>query len=447
MRLRIKQDQQGISNVIVVMLSLVLVAVIVANVVLWSYQMNQFDWERMQERVKILNVTRAAPEGWYNGAWEYRTQVIVNNTFNPSSLTDFQVWVSVDTASLIDAGKMRADCGDIRFTDSDGVTLLGYWIESGINSSNTKIWVKIPLIPANSTKIVYLYYGNPNATSMSNINDVLEGSYIKIDVEYRWAPRLSTVDEANGNDVGSWKDIPFSFPFWREPKTRVYICSNGFGIFDPTPSTNDHSDSLRELKSRWKIAPFWDNLRTDRKGGIVSEPGVYVDSYSDHVVITWETTRYGDSRDSIKFQMILYSNGDIRINIDNATNFADFTPTLGISKGDDTNYIDVTAERDTSKSWLFLLRKYASPEPTTTIGTEETLGPGIFLELENAGSLTLHIVSLWIINSTVHQRYDISVFVNSGETLSYRVDVCLPSGEYVVKVVTERGNVAVYSGS
>ena len=40
---RLKRDRRGISNVIVVMLSLILVVVIVANVVLWSYQMNQFD--------------------------------------------------------------------------------------------------------------------------------------------------------------------------------------------------------------------------------------------------------------------------------------------------------------------------------------------------------------------------------------------------------------------
>jgi len=67
---------------------------------------------------------------------------------------------------------------------------------------------------------------------------------------------------------------------------------------------------------------------------------------------------------------------------------------------------------------------------------------------ENDGSLTVHLVSLWIINSTDHQRYDISVFVNSAETKNYlRDDISLPTGSYTVKVVTERGNTAVYSGS
>ena len=66
---------------------------------------------------------------------------------------------------------------------------------------------------------------------------------------------------------------------------------------------------------------------------------------------------------------------------------------------------------------------------------------------ENKGSVTAHLVSLWVINSTSHQRYDINVFINSGETLSYlSTDIRLPDGQYTVKVVTERGNIAVYSG-
>lgn len=156
---------------------------------------------------------------------------------------------------------------------------------------------------------------------------------------------------------------------------------------------------------------------------------------------------YGDSSDSIKFQTTIYRNGDIRINIDNATNFADFTPTLGISKGDNTNYIDITAERSISKSWLFLLCKYASPEPTATIGTEETFEPGILLELKNAGPLTLHVVSLWVNNLTAHRRYDLDLFISPGENITYnRTDIYLPRDSIIVEVVSERGNIAVFSG-
>jgi len=599
---RFKHAKRGLSNVIVVMLSLVILVVISANVILWSYQMNQLDWERMQEKIEITNVAREthsswfvvreeyqintgnwvngayvdtqaadeqheefreAPGGWYNASWIYRKPIVINNTQNSNSLTDFQVLVATDTASLITAGKMRSDCGDIRFTDSDGVTLINYWIESGINSSNTNVWIKVPFIPASSTMTIYMYYGNPGATSVSNINDVLEATYTKINVPYEWKTRISTTDVANGDDVGSWQDITFNFPFWREFKTRVYVCSNGFGIFDPTASTNDWSNSLSELQQRWKIAPFWDDLRTDTNGGIVTNAGAYVDRYSNNFVITWETTRYGASGDSIKFQAILYRNGDIRFNIDNSTNFNSFTPTLGISKGNSVNYIDITNERAAGKSWLFLLRKYTQNEPTSTVGSEETQGKyqfdisgsfvinlstyplshiktleillryrandtyerwymktynwtngkysnigfnsttghmptmgwdyyavnlttswqsyvhnngtilvkvydegadvnqttididffgiravidGASFGLRNNGAATIHIVSIWIVNSTHHKRYDANFFVNSGESATHiRGDISLPTENFVVKVVTERGNIAVFA--
>ncbi|PVX24003.1 MAG: hypothetical protein CW691_08980 [Candidatus Bathyarchaeum sp.] len=72
---------------------------------------------------------------------------------------------------------------------------------------------------------------------------------------------------------------------------------------------------------------------------------------------------------------------------------------------------------------------------------------GTQFTFENDGALTLHLISLWMIDSTEHQRYDIDVFVNSATTKNYiRFDMDIPTGAYTVKAVTERGNVAVYSG-
>jgi hypothetical protein len=75
-------------------------------------------------------------------------------------------------------------------------------------------------------------------------------------------------------------------------------------------------------------------------------------------------------------------------------------------------------------------------------------GTGSQFTFENDGGLTVHLVSLWVINSTERQRYDISVVINSAETKNYlREDISLPDGNYTVKAVTERGNIAVYFGS
>ncbi|MEM7826879.1 MAG: DUF2341 domain-containing protein [Candidatus Aenigmatarchaeota archaeon] len=96
--------------------------------------------------------------------WRYRMQVTVSNP--GSALTDYQINITLDTASLIYAGKMRSDCGDIRFADSDGTTLIDHWLEYGCNYPSTGIWVEIPEIPYGN-KTIYVYYGNPNANSTS----------------------------------------------------------------------------------------------------------------------------------------------------------------------------------------------------------------------------------------------------------------------------------------
>ena len=58
-------NKRGVSNVLVVMLSLILITVIVANVVIWNYQMSQLDIERMHESISITNVTRITRSQWF----------------------------------------------------------------------------------------------------------------------------------------------------------------------------------------------------------------------------------------------------------------------------------------------------------------------------------------------------------------------------------------------
>ena len=65
--------------------------------------------------------------------------------------------------------KCRTDFGDIRFTDCGGVTELSYWIEEKVDGDYAVFWVKVPFIPASpETTTIYIYYGNPDATSISN---------------------------------------------------------------------------------------------------------------------------------------------------------------------------------------------------------------------------------------------------------------------------------------
>lgn len=69
--------------------------------------------------------------------------------------------------------------------------------------------------------------------------------------------------------------------------------------------------------------------------------------------------------------------------------------------------------------------------------------------IQNIGSQTAHLVSLWILDNSItnHQRYDLNTFINAGDTFQLaRGDVILPGTLYIVKIVTEKGNAAVYTG-
>jgi len=72
---------------------------------------------------------------------------------------------------------------------------------------------------------------------------------------------------------------------------------------------------------------------------------------------------------------------------------------------------------------------------------------GLCFKLKNTGSLTANLVALWVLDSSgKHTRYEINLFLSPGETTTYWADITWPSGPYLIKVMTERGNIAVYSG-
>ncbi|MHB8362556.1 MAG: DUF2341 domain-containing protein [Patescibacteria group bacterium] len=55
----------------------------------------------------------------------------VNNTGNTNTLTNYQVELTINTATLISASQMQSGCQDIRFRNAAG-TLLSYWIGGGV---------------------------------------------------------------------------------------------------------------------------------------------------------------------------------------------------------------------------------------------------------------------------------------------------------------------------
>jgi Na+-transporting NADH:ubiquinone oxidoreductase subunit NqrC len=85
-------------------------------------------------------------------------------------------------------------------------------------------------------------------------------------------------------------------------------------------------------------------------------------------------------------------------------------------------------------------------ETVTITDVAEYGSSGTSMDIKNTGPLSLHIVAVWTSTSTTHQRYDADLFLNSGESVTYiREDIEFPKDAFVAKVITERGNVAVFS--
>jgi hypothetical protein len=100
---------------------------------------------------------------WLDPAWSNRQAITVDNSHNANSLTDYQLRFNVTYADA-----MKSDFSDLRFTSGDGVTLVPFWLESYVPSVSAVVWVKVPNVAASGTTTLYMYYGNPAATSISN---------------------------------------------------------------------------------------------------------------------------------------------------------------------------------------------------------------------------------------------------------------------------------------
>jgi len=107
---------------------------------------------------------------WWNSSWQYRKPITIANT--AGNLSNYQINVTVNTTQLISQGKMKSDCGDVRFTwynSSSGTEInISYWNETACNTSSTNYWINVPFSANNTNTTVYMYYGNANAQGLTD---------------------------------------------------------------------------------------------------------------------------------------------------------------------------------------------------------------------------------------------------------------------------------------
>ncbi len=109
---------------------------------------------------------------WYSLAWKYRVKVTFDNTGGPTWTSgprlvrlrsEFPGWASV-----------KSDLSDLRVTDSDGTTLLNWWVAPGysVAGNTANLYVNVT-VASNSTGTAYVYYGNAAASDASSYSNTM----------------------------------------------------------------------------------------------------------------------------------------------------------------------------------------------------------------------------------------------------------------------------------
>ncbi|MCW5626397.1 MAG: tandem-95 repeat protein, partial [Burkholderiales bacterium] len=137
-------------------------------------------------------------------------------------------------------------------------------------------------------------------------------------------------------------NLPFSFGFYGTTYTSVQVSTNGFLHFaGPNGPTSTDDNSLEFFLRNARIAPLWDNLRTDTTQSAASGStvgNVFVDNtVANQITFRWAATRQDTGGGDVNFAVTLFANGNIRFDYGDGNQ--SLTPTIGVSSGNGFSFV------------------------------------------------------------------------------------------------------------
>ena len=130
--------------------------------------------------------------------WKDKKPLTIKATDVDSDVTDFHYLVYLDNTNF-NFGEAQSNGYDIRFTSSDGTTLLNYFREKHDATNQVAIYhVKIPTVSSSSDTTIYMYYGNSSASDgASAYADVFNN-------QVAYYPLDGNANDLSGNYNGTW---------------------------------------------------------------------------------------------------------------------------------------------------------------------------------------------------------------------------------------------------
>jgi len=333
---------------------------------------------------------------WFSG-FDYRTNITIDNTANSNDLQDYQVLVTLESGTF-NYTNTETDGSDVWFTDSDGTTEIDYWVESWNYGGTSNIWVEVPNIPASSTKDIYIYYGNSTVSSNSN-GDATWVWFQDWTSDYR--SEYTRYVAADNKRDSYLKALDIAPPFKYIIRTKITTWVDGtFGCTAPVGFVEE-GDDFRDSSNEFHF-----DLSNDRDNGATSSvAAVSLSSKKSDSSAPTSNTAVPFSMNTYYIFEIYYSTSEISSKwldddrstekwSDSVTN-TNYIPTdvdyhhysrNWISSGttkywdyDNVNYeLEWGVERQGGISdikqettWS-TLGKYSSPEPSASVGVEES---------------------------------------------------------------------------
>lgn len=407
--------------------------------------MNQVDWEKMKEEINISNVSR---------------------------VTSFSLWRVTQEEFTINIGSQTSGNYTNTHNIDDNYESL---IEENVNN--------ITLIDNESFEDVWPPF-NWIGTGEWNkeVNYVYDGAYsADFDGEtgggsgYLVSSSMNCLD-ANRIYVDFWwydrglDNDDLELEYWDGNSWSNHIDLNqvesGNGWHQYTEVITDSEYFVSDFRIRWFCKTVWSGetasidavkikkstLNNTYAFDVIGRFNLDLDTYPVNSIQTIEIQMRFRANDSLeKWYFKAYNWNSSTYNDIGFNSTSGHTPTTGW----DYYTLNLTNEWQSyvnGNGTLLVKIIDQSPDIDQTVIDLDFFGvrmkqEGTQFTIENNGPLTVHLVSMWIIKTTNHEHYDINIFVNSAATKNYvRFDVPLPIDNYSVKTVTERGNIAVYSG-
>jgi hypothetical protein len=183
----------------------------------------------------MLGLRSAIGIGSSGGSLGYRKRIPITGASGAG--TNYQVLLEVNSGTGADSagvvylnGKALDFPDDLRFTDSDGITKIPYWIDTVLSTlTKNYCWVRVSDDLSSGTQYIYIYYGRSGVSSLSSGIDTFnfydDFNYFPPQLETELVENFTTYEELEAliqpnkyvsNPIishgGGWKDSQLHYP-------------------------------------------------------------------------------------------------------------------------------------------------------------------------------------------------------------------------------------------